>query len=103
MTGFIAQDVERAFPRWVGTDAEGFKTLAVPPRELAALEVEAFRALKDRADKADAKAAALEARLNALEANHPHNVANNIGLGMFGIALAGVYAASRRKKDANQA
>ena len=49
--GLIAQDVEKVFPRWVGEGKDGYKTLDVPPRELAAMEVEAFRTLKAENDE----------------------------------------------------
>jgi Chaperone of endosialidase len=60
-TGFIAQDVEQVFPKWVGTDKGGFKTLDIPPRELAALEIDALKTLKAKND-------ALAERLKASEA-----------------------------------
>jgi hypothetical protein len=42
-TGFIAQEVEGVFPTWVGGNSKGFKTLNIPPKQMAALTVEAFR------------------------------------------------------------
>lgn len=45
-TGFVAQDVEKVFPDWVGTDAKGFKTVTV--RGFEALSVEAVRELNAR-------------------------------------------------------
>lgn len=57
-TGLIAQEVERVFPEWVGTDANGFKTLTVAGFE--ALTTEALREL--RAEK-DAEIAALRSEL----------------------------------------
>jgi hypothetical protein len=42
--GLVAQDVEKVFPDWVGTDSSGFKTVTV--RGLEALVVEAFRETK---------------------------------------------------------
>jgi hypothetical protein len=45
-TGFIAQDVEGVFPNWVDENADGYKTLAIQPAQVTALEVESIRALK---------------------------------------------------------
>jgi len=39
--GLVAQEVEKVFPDWVGTDSAGFKTVTV--RGLEALAIEAFR------------------------------------------------------------
>lgn len=44
MIGFIAQDVEPIFPRWVSTDAEGYKAITITGFE--ALTVEALRELR---------------------------------------------------------
>lgn len=89
-TGLIAQEVEKVFPEWVGTDKEGFKTLTI--RGFEALAVESFRELStenealrrevttlsakvERTAKLEADLAAertarekLEARLAAIEA-----------------------------------
>jgi hypothetical protein len=46
--GFIAQEVEQVFPEWVGTDAEGFKTLTIFGFEGVA--VEALRELRAEKD-----------------------------------------------------
>ncbi len=86
----IAQEVEKVFPEWVGTDRDGYKTLTI--RGFEALAVESLRTLKsendvlrqklsdlehtaDRTVKLEADLAAeraarqkLEARLTALEA-----------------------------------
>lgn len=47
-TGFIAQDVERVFPEWVGSDAQGYRQVTVQGFE--ALAVEALRDLKTESD-----------------------------------------------------
>lgn len=57
-TGLIAQEVERVFPEWIGTDPNGYKTLTVAGFE--ALTTEALREL--RAEK-DAEIAALRTEL----------------------------------------
>jgi hypothetical protein len=46
--GFIAQEVERVFPDWVETGADGYKRVTV--RGLEALVVEALRELQQRQD-----------------------------------------------------
>lgn len=48
MMGFIAQDVEPIFPRWVSTDAEGYKAITITGFE--ALTVEALRELRAEKD-----------------------------------------------------
>lgn len=72
-TGLIAQEVEKVFPEWVGTDAAGFRTLTI--RGFEALAIESFRTLKTENDalrervtaleKREDRAAKLEADLNA--------------------------------------
>lgn len=57
--GFVAQDVQKVFPEWVGTTGDGY--LFVGERGTTALLVEALRELEQRN-------AQLEARLSALEA-----------------------------------
>lgn len=61
--GFIAQDVERVLPQWVGEDERGYKM--VTPTGFEALSVEALREL--RAEK-DAEIATLKGKLDLLEA-----------------------------------
>jgi len=53
----------------VGENQDGFKTLNVPPREFAALTVEAFREVNARADKAEARADKAEARADGHESS----------------------------------
>jgi hypothetical protein len=119
--GFIAQDVEKVFPGWVGEDARGFKTLTV--QQIEALEVESIRTLKDRADKADARADKAEAenaklkaqladhdaRLDAIERGRPRAPVSPIGfnpatgLGVFGFVVGGLAFVSNRKKKEEKA
>ena len=61
--GFIAQDVEKVLPQWVGEDERGYKM--VTPTGFEALSVEALREL--RSEK-DAEIAALKGKLDAMEA-----------------------------------
>lgn len=60
--GFIAQDVEKIFPEWVGTDREGYKTLTIYGFE--ALAVEALRELKTDNDRLVARVQKLESWLH---------------------------------------
>jgi hypothetical protein len=44
--GFIAQEVEKVMPEWIGpNDEHGFKTIAIPGHSLEALVVESIRTL----------------------------------------------------------
>lgn len=61
--GFVAQDVEKIFPEWVGSNKEGYKTLMIHGFE--ALAVESFRALKARNDKLEERLVDLTDRLNS--------------------------------------
>jgi hypothetical protein len=86
-TGFIAQDVEKVIPAWVGEDARGYKTLTISPSEFSALTVESVRTLKMENDQ-------LRARLNRFEAR-----ATGFGftLGAMGLVIGGLVFASRRR------
>jgi hypothetical protein len=70
-TGFIAQDVETAFPSWVKQDGyvapngDRYKTLEL--RQIEALEVESIRTLKEENDELKLRADRLEERLRSLE------------------------------------
>lgn len=68
MMGFIAQDVEPIFPRWVSTDAEGYKAITITGFE--ALTVEALRELRAEKDaqiaEKDAEIADLRDRVEDL-------------------------------------
>lgn len=58
--GLIAQEVEEVFPDWVGTDANGFKTVTV--RGFEALTIEALRELKAENEALKVKYKELEAK-----------------------------------------
>jgi hypothetical protein len=94
-TGFIAQEVEKAFPAWVEEDKDGFKAIALPPMHLAALEVESIRELKAKND-------ALEARLKQLEDERKPIISTNtngLGFAIGGLALAaGAVIVTRRRR-----
>lgn len=73
-SGFIAQDVEKVFPNWIGHDNDGY--LTVGPQGFEALTVEALRELKTSEND---KVAALErdnAELRELVANQAKAVAD---------------------------
>ncbi len=69
-TGFLAQEVERVFPEWVETGADGYKRLSI--RGFEALTVEALRELRseaaERAERDAARIASLEAQMAELKA-----------------------------------
>jgi hypothetical protein len=72
-SGFIAQEVEKVFPSWIGHDNDGY--LTVGPQGFEALTVEALRELKTSESE---KVAALErdnAELRELVANQAKAVA----------------------------
>jgi hypothetical protein len=63
--GFIAQEVEKVFPEWVG-ESKGYKTLNTSGLE--AVLVESLRTLKSENDALRAQSSKLEDRIKALEA-----------------------------------
>jgi hypothetical protein len=77
--GFVAQEVEKVFPEWVGVDNKGFKTLNLTGLE--PMLVESLRALKTEND-------ALAVRVKKLEANQ-RPVGAGFGEGAFGLAVLG--------------
>jgi Chaperone of endosialidase len=95
-TGFIAQEVEKVFPGWVDENNKGMKGIVLPPMQLAALQIEAFREQKAEID-------ALKAQVKALEDNRrPMISLNTAGGTLFGFglaAMAGAVVISRRKRS----
>jgi hypothetical protein len=91
--GFIAQDVETVIPRWVGENTEGFKTLNIPPREFAAMTVEAFKELKTENTN-------LKARIQALEDARRPRISFNPSWSIFatGLVIGGVLFINNRRK-----
>ncbi len=76
-TGFVAQEVEKIFPSWVGEGPDGFKSVSIYGFEsLAVQALRELRAEKDaqiatltaRAENAEARLAALEKQVAALAA-----------------------------------
>lgn len=67
--GFIAQDVEKVFPQWVSTDADGYRYIT--ERGTTALMVEALRELRAEKDAQISRLnAAHEAEIQKLERDH---------------------------------
>jgi hypothetical protein len=62
-TGFIAQEVQQAFPNWIGHDARGY--LTVGPQGFEALTVEALREIKHEDDARITKLESDNAELRA--------------------------------------
>ncbi len=89
--GFIAQDVEKVIPEWVGVDSKGFKTLNLTGIE--AMTVESVRALKAENDE-------LRITMSALEAGRRPTISGfgegGIGLGV--LAIVGALATNRRRR-----
>jgi hypothetical protein len=112
-TGMIAQEVEQVFPDWVGTDADGYKTLTY--RGFEALTVESLRELKAENDHLKAengnlvgKLASIEERLAALEQQrggpqHASVLGDSrwFGGAMFGLAAVLAPWWMRRRRRAN--
>jgi hypothetical protein len=76
--GFIAQEVEKVFPAWVGqSEKTGYKTVSITGFE--SLTVQAFRELRAEMDnqikERDEKIATLDKRLSELEAREKGRVA----------------------------
>jgi hypothetical protein len=93
--GFIAQEVEKVMPEWVGVDAKGFKT--VDMIGIDAMLVESIRTIKAEND-------ALKDRVKALEANRRQLNASLLGEGGLGLAVvAAAFIVSRRKRAAGDA
>jgi hypothetical protein len=101
-TGFIAQEVEKLHPEWVGHDDKGFRTLTLQPSQIGALEVESIRALKIENDELRTRTAKLEDRLDALQ-NGRDPVTGGVGFGrgallLVGLGVAGAFGISRRRR-----
>jgi len=89
--GFIAQDVEKILPEWVGVDAKGFKTLNTTGLE--AMLVESIRTVKAENDSLRDRVKVLEAR--QLVASAGLNGSGLLGLGF--IVLGSAMIVSRRR------
>ncbi len=87
--GFIAQEVEKVEPTWVGTDAQGFKNVNM--NDLPVLLVDSIRTLKAENDELRGRIAALESARRPLGANF--GLMGGLGL----LVVGGAFAASRRR------
>jgi hypothetical protein len=90
--GFIAQDVEKVLPEWVGVDNKGFKTLNTSGIE--PMLVESIRTLRMEND-------VLRERVGVLEANRRPLTSGlgGMGGGLLELGLGmGVFAASRPRR-----
>jgi len=102
--GMIAQDVEKVFPEWIGTGADGYKTLTVIGFE--GLAVEGLRELRQ---EKDAQVAELQARVSALERALSANArpSNSVSLASIGalaipaLALLGFVGLVVRRRSQN--
>jgi hypothetical protein len=88
--GFIAQDVEKAFPAWVSPNPDGFKTIT--PRGMDALVVESIRALKQENDALRGRLAALE---NGRSVARASIASDPLALGALGLAAIALLALVR--------
>jgi endosialidase-like protein len=94
-TGFIAQQVEPIFSSWVGENAEGFKTLNIPSKEMAALTVEAFRELNAKSDKQQAQIDKLIDTVDRLQhGRDPISRGPGFGTGVLALFAAGFAGAT---------
>jgi hypothetical protein len=97
--GFIAQEVEKVKPEWVGVDAKGFKT--VDYTKYPIMLVDAVRTLKEQNDDLRARESKLEDRVRSLEAGRRPLISGmgegGVGLGM--LALAGAFVFTKRKRS----
>jgi hypothetical protein len=89
--GFIAQEVEKVKPEWVGVDDQGFKTLNTT--RLQIMLVDSVRTLKTENDE-------LRDRVKALEAGRRPLISGmgEGGLGIGLVAIAGALIVSRRRR-----
>jgi hypothetical protein len=96
--GFIAQDVEKVLPDWVGEGDQGMKTIAIPGRAFEAMTVESLRALKMENEE-------LRDRVRALEAGRRPLISGSgqgglgLGLGLGLTALASVVRLRTKRQD----
>jgi hypothetical protein len=101
--GFIAQDVEKVLPEWVGANDKGFKT--VNRGGLDVMLVDAVQALKLKNDELRFDNDDLHQRVKSLEAGRRPLVSGmgegGIGLGLC--AIAGALIVTRRKRSEERA
>jgi hypothetical protein len=94
-TGLIAQEVQKVFPQWVHETDKGVLNVDVDPRTMAALTVESIRALQMENNE-------LRHRLDALERDRRPLASGynfGMGVGIFGVAIAGALVFTRKKRS----
>jgi hypothetical protein len=94
--GFIAQDVEKVVPGWVGENANGFKTLTISPTQLAAMQVEALREQQEEIND-------LKVQLKELRDARPPRITMNPSwsIGVAGLAV-GAFVFTRRRRSGSE-
>jgi hypothetical protein len=97
--GFVAQEVEKVLPEWIGTGPDGYKTIEMVGFE--SLTVKALQELAEQNRRLDEHNRRLEERIAALEAGgHPQRAPAERGaLGLaalVGLVLIGIPWARRR-------
>jgi len=101
-TGMIAQEVEKVFPEWIGTDANGYRTLTF--RGFEALSVEAMRTLQKQNEMLRSQVSSLENRVRLIEDRRPIAMAgfSTTDLGAVGglAFLIGGLLVSRQRRSA---
>jgi hypothetical protein len=97
--GFIAQEVEKVKPEWVGVDDLGFKTINMS--RLPVMLVESVRTLKAENEALRSQSLDFQERIRALEAGRRPMISGfgegGVGLGL--LAVAGSLVVSRRKRS----
>ncbi len=105
--GFIAQDVAPFFPDWVRENKDGYETLNIPEKQMAALSVEAFRQLKTENDGLRLDVDVLKKQVQALANGERPDVGaprfNPNNLAWVGLGVLGTYIAMNRRKKQAQA
>jgi hypothetical protein len=94
--GFIAQDVEKVFPEWVGTDDKGFKTLTT--RGLEAMVVESLRTLKTENEALRDRVKALEGNRRTVASIFSGDHAEGLTLGLFAFGAIATLRKRRTQK-----
>jgi hypothetical protein len=106
-TGFIAQEVEKVFPKWVDQHEDGTKGIVLPPMQFAALAVEGIRevhaenvALKAKSEAQEKRAKEQDERIQALEQARRPVVSYNPGWGIFatGLVIGGAVLVNGRRR-----
>jgi hypothetical protein len=100
--GFIAQEVEKVIPEWVGIDDRGFKTLDTGGLQI--MLVDSVRTLKAENDALKGRVAALESRRTTLSSGGfgLGGLSQFASLGLIVVGGAFVLGRKRGKQDRSQ-